>query len=273
MVAGGFMEFLDYGFMQRALLAGFIIAIVCPLIGSFLFLKRLSMIGDALAHISMAGIATGLIIGVNPIVSALAITMLASLVIDYLRKHFKKYDEISIAIIMAAGLGMGIILITIGGSDTANVVSYLFGSIIAISPSDLFLIAIISSVVLLITILMYNKLFYITFDEESAKIRGIHVDRINIIFILLTAMTIVVSIKVTGILLVSSLITIPVATGFQLARSFRHTVLFSIFFAQLNVLLGLICSFYLDWPPGGTIIITSLIILFLVIGLKQLSRC
>jgi len=266
------MEFLNYSFMQRALLAGSIIAIVCPLIGTFLFLKRLSMIGDALAHISMAGIATGLIIDVNPTVSALAITMLASLLIEYLRKHFKKYGELSIAIIMAAGLGMGIILISIGGSDTTNVVSYLFGSIIAISPSDLSLIKIISLVVFLITILLYNKLFYITFDEESAKIRGIHVDRVNIIFIILTAMTIVISIKVTGILLVSALITIPVATSFQIAKSFRQTVLLSVLFAQFDVLSGLICSFYLDLPPGGTIIITSLIILFLVIGLKKLRR-
>jgi len=266
------MEFLNYGFMQRALLAGLIIAIICPLVGSFLVLKRLSMIGDALAHISMAGIATGLIIGINPTFTALITASLAGLVIDFLRKNFKKYDELSIAIIMAAGLGLGIILITIGGSDTANVMSYLFGSIIAISTFDLMLILGVSLMVFIVTILLYNKLFYITFDEEAAKIRGISIEKTNIIFILLTSMTIVVSIKITGILLTSALITLPVAASLQLAKSFRGGTILSIFFAQLSVFLGIITSFYLDWPPGGTIILTALLLLFLIIGWKKLSR-
>lgn len=266
------MEFLQYGFMQRALLAGCIIAIICPLVGSFLILKRLSMIGDALSHISMAGIATGLILGINPTLTALATATLASLLIDFLRRNFKKYEELSIAIIMSAGLGLGIILITIGGSDTANVMSYLFGSIIAISISDLIAILVVSFFVFISTIFLYNKLFYITFDDEAAKIRGLATEKINIIFILLTAMTIVVSIKITGVLLTSALITLPVAAGLQLAKSFRGTTLLSILFAQLSTLTGLIASFYLDWPPGGTIILTSLLLLFLVIGSKKLSH-
>ena len=137
------MEFLNYAFMQRALLAGTIIGIICPLVGSFLILKRLSMIGDALAHISMSGIALGLIIGTNPTFTALITASLASLLIDFLRKNFKKYDELSIAIIMAAGLGLGIVLISIGGSSTSNVMSYLFGSIIAISTLDLVVISLV----------------------------------------------------------------------------------------------------------------------------------
>jgi len=266
------MEFLNYGFMQRALLAGFIIALICPLVGSFLILKRLSMIGDALAHISMAGIAAGLIIGINPTFTAIITATIASLLIDFLRKHFKKYDELSIAIIMAAGLGLGIILITLGGSDTANVISYLFGSIIAISNTDLLVIFFVSLLVFVLTILLYNKLFYITFDEEASKIRGIPVEIINIAFIFVTSLTIVVSIKITGVLLTSALITLPVASGLQLAQSFRTTTLLSIFFAQLSVFFGIITSFYLDWPPGGTIIISALLLLFLIIGWKKLSH-
>ncbi|MGI6227487.1 MAG: metal ABC transporter permease, partial [Peptococcales bacterium] len=226
------MEFLNYAFMQRALLAGTIIGIICPLVGSFLILKRLSMIGDALAHISMSGIALGLIIGTNPTFTALITASLASLLIDFLRKNFKKYDELSIAIIMAAGLGLGIVLISIGGSSTSNVMSYLFGSIIAISTLDLVVISLVALFVFSITILLYNKLFFLTFDEEAAKIRGMRVETINILFLLLTSMTIVVSIKITGILLTSALITLPVACGLQLGKSFRNTTLLSIFFAE-----------------------------------------
>ncbi len=173
---------------------------------------------------------------------------------------------------MAAGLGLGIILITSGGNDTANVLSYLFGSIIAISNSDLISIIIVSLLVFTLTLLLYNKLFYITFDEEAAKIRGLAIERINLVFLLLTSLTIVVCIKITGVLLTSALITLPVATGLQVAKSFRQTTVFSIFFAQISVLAGLTTSFYLDLPPGGTIIICSLLLLFLVIGWNKLSR-
>lgn len=266
------MDFLNYGFMQRALFAGLTIGIICPLVGSFLILKRLSMIGDALAHISMSGIALGLILGINPTVTALITAALASLLIDFLRKNFKKYDELSIAIIMAAGLGLGIILITLGGSSTANVMSYLFGSIIAISTLDLLVIFLVSLFVFIVTILLYNRLFFLTFDEEAAKIKGISVETINIIFLLLTSMTIVVSIKITGILLTSALITLPVAGALQLAKSFRGTTLLSIFFAEFSVFSGLILSFYLDWPPGGTIILTALLLLFFIISYKKLSH-
>lgn len=266
------MEFLTYEFMQRALVAGCIIAIICPLIGSFLILKRLAMIGDALAHVSMAGIAAGLILGINPTITALVTATTASLLIDFLRKNFKKYDEISIAIIMAAGLGAGIILITIGGSDTANIMSYLFGSIIAITSLDLITIALVALFVFILTMLLFNKLFYITFDEEAARIRGISIEKINLIFILLTSLTIVISIKVTGILLTSALITVPVATSFQIAQSFRGTVLYSILFAQISVFSGLIAAFYLDWPPGGTIILTALFLLLLTISWKKVSH-
>lgn len=266
------MEFLNYGFMQRALLAGCIIAVICPLVGSFLILKRLSMIGDALSHISMAGIALGLLLGINPTVSALIITLLSGLSIDFLRKNFKKYEELSIAIIMAAGLGLGIILITLGGSDTTNVLSYLFGSIIAISSSDLNSILLISLVVFVLTLILFNKLFYITFDEEASKISGLATEKINIIFLLLTSLTIVVCIKITGVLLTSALITLPVSTGLQVAKSFRQTTVFSVFFAQVSVFSGLLASFYLDLPPGGTIIISSLLLLVLVIGWKKFSR-
>lgn len=263
------MEIFSYSFMQKALLAGFFISIICPLIGTFLIFKRLAMIGDALAHVSMAGIALGLILGINPTFAALMATCSAGLAIDLLKNNFKKYEEITIAIIMSAGLGLGIILITLGGSDTASVMGYLFGSIIAISAFDLKLIIFISLIVIVVMVSLHHKLFFIAFDEEAALLNGIAINKINKVFILLTSMTVAISIKVTGVLLISALMTIPTATSLQIAKSFKQANILAIIFALLSVNSGLLLAFYLDWPPGGTIIISSLIIMLCVIMLKK----
>ncbi|MFZ5945519.1 MAG: metal ABC transporter permease [Bacillota bacterium] len=266
------MELLNYGFMQRALLAGLFIGIACPLVGTFLILKRLSMIGDALAHVSMAGIAFGLILGINPTLAALAATGFASFIINVLEKNFKKYGELSIAIIMSAGLGIGIILISVGKDETANVMSYLFGSIIAITMEDLLIIIIISLLVLISLTSLYHKLLFMSFDEEAAMLSGIKVKQLNIYFLLLTAMTVAISIKVTGVLLISALMTIPASTSLQVAKSFKTTILFSICFSLASVFAGLFLSYYLNWPPGGTIILVSLFLLLSVLFFKNLSR-
>jgi len=263
------MELLNYGLMQRALLAGLAIGIICPLMGIFLVLRRLAMIGDALAHVSMAGIALGLIFNINPTIAAIISTLSSSLLVDFLRKNYDKYAEIAIAIIMSGGLGVGIIIISLGGSDTANIMSYLFGSIIAITPLDLIIILSLSLIILVSLLFIFNKLFFIAFDEEAARLSGIPVNRINIFFLLLTGLTIAISIKVTGVLLVSALMTIPVATSLQIAKSFKQATILSVIFALISIFLGLTSSFYLDWPPGGTIIVNSLIILILTILIRK----
>lgn len=265
------MEFLEYSFMQRALLAGLAIGLICPLIGVFIVVRRLSLVGDALAHVSMAGIASGLILGINPTLSALVFTLFSGCFLEFFRKNNKRYAEIATAIVMSGGLGLGVILISIGGSDTANIMTYLFGSIIAISPLDLRIILATTLFVLVSLLFLFHKLFFISFDEEGALIEGLAVNRINILFILLTALTIGVSLRVTGILLVSALITIPVATSLQFGKSFLLTTILAIFFALISIIGGLICSFYLDWPPGGTIIVLALIFLFITILTKFLN--
>lgn len=265
------MEFLEYSFMQRALLAGLAIGITCPLIGVFIVVRRLSLVGDALAHVSMAGIASGLILGINPTLTSLAFILFAGFLLEFFRKNNKKYAEIATAIVMSGGLGLGVILISIGGSDTANIMSYLFGSIIAITTLDLKIILATSFFILLSLFFLFHKLFFISFDEEAAQIEGLPVNKINIIFILLTALTIGIALRVTGILLVSALITIPVATSLQLGQGFLKTTLLAIVFALASVIGGLISSFYLDWPPGGTIILLSLIFLLITILGKFLS--
>ncbi len=263
------MEMLQYSFMQRALVAGMIIGIICPLIGIFLVLRRLSLIGEALAHVSLAGVATGLITGLNPTLIGLGFSLAGTLSIEYFRKTYERYAELAIAILMAAGMSLAIILISLGQGNTATIFSFLFGSIIAVSPTDLAIIAIIGAVVVLATGLLYQQLFYISFDEESAHLAGIPTATINLIFVVLVAMTVAVSMRIVGVLLVSSLMTIPVAASLQIARSFKSAVWVSLFMAQVSVIVGLVSAFYLDLAPGGTIILTSLALLGLTIGAKK----
>ena len=163
------VNFLEYGFMQRALLAGLAIGIICPLIGIFIVVRRLSLVGDALAHVSMAGIALGLILGINPTLSSLVFILFAGYLLEFFRKNNKRYAEIATAIVMSGGLGLGVILISIGGNDTANIMNYLFGSIITITPLDLRIILITSLFILLALLFLFHKLFFVSFDEEAAK--------------------------------------------------------------------------------------------------------
>ena len=213
----------------------------------------------------------GLILG-NAYLSSLVFILFAGYLLEFFRKNNKRYAEIATAIVMSGGLGLGVILISIGGNDTANIMNYLFGSIITITPLDLRIILITSLFILLALLFLFHKLFFISFDEEAAQIEGLPVNKINIMFILLTALTIGMALQVTGILLVSALITIPVATSLQLGKSFLQTTILAIIFALVSVTGGLISSFYLDWPPGGTIIVLALIFLLITILIKFLNN-
>ncbi|NLK00060.1 MAG: metal ABC transporter permease [Clostridia bacterium] len=264
------MEILQYGFMQRALAAGIIVGIISPLMGIFLVLRRLSLIGDALSHISFAGVAAGLVAQINATLSAMIFAIFGTLGIEYFRKHYQKHADLAIALIMSGGMGLAVILISLGKGNTASILSYLFGSIIAVTEMDLYIIISVGLLVIISTTLLYKALFYISFDEEGAALAGIPVNTINIYFTLLTAVTAAASMRIVGILLVSSLMTIPVATALQLAGSFRAAALISVLMAITGVLVGLLISFHLSLAPGGTIVLFSLLQLMSVILCKKL---
>lgn len=263
------MDMFQYGFIQRAFLAGLIIAVICPLIGIFLVLRRMSLIGSALSHISMTGVALGLLTGISPTGGAIVVCLLGSASIELLRKYFDKYAELAIAVAMSGGIGVAILLISAGNINNATVMSYLFGSLVTTSEIDLYIIARASILVFLIIMVFYRKLFYIAFDEEGAYYAGINTTWVNLLFMLLTGLTVAVSIRIVGILLVAPLMTIPVAASLQLAASFKQATVISIVFAIISVVSGIITSYYLDLAPGGTIIIISLLILVLSITLRK----
>ena len=258
----------EFDFMRNAFMAGVVVSVLCPIIGLFIVLRRNSMIGDTLSHSSFAGVAIGLVFGMNPIISAFLFTTICAVIIEFLRGYYKKYAELVMSIVLTLSLGIAIILISTGKAN-ANVNSYLFGSILTVSKSDLLIIATAGIICLLILKVIYNKLIYITFDEEGAKTAGINVKFINYLFTILVGATISLSIRIMGILVISSIIVVPVATAMQLKKNFNKTLILSVLFGLIDILLGLVLSYYFNSAPGGTIALTSVIVLVITLLLKR----
>lgn len=255
-------------FMKNAFLAGFIISLLCPCIGLFIVLKRYAMIGDTLSHSSFAGVAIGLVLGLNPLITAFIFTSICALIIELLRNYFKRYAELVMSIILTFSLGVAIILVS-SGKSSAKVNSYLFGSILTVSKQDLILIISVGVLCFIAITFLYKKLIYVTFDEDGARVAGINVNAINYIFTLIVGATISVSIRVMGILVVSSIIVVPVASAMQLKKGFTTTLILSMTFGFLDIILGLVASYYIDSAPGGTIAIISVIILIITIAFSR----
>lgn len=254
------LDIFQYAFMQKAFLVGILLAVIIPLIGVVVVLKRLSMIGDALSHTSLAGVALGLLLGINPIVGAVVICVVAAFSIEAIRKRFPKYAEISISIIMSVGIGLASIL---SGwiEDGAAFNSFLFGSIVAITDTEVILVVLVTIIVVAVFCLLYKELMFITFDEQGAILAGVPVRKINFVITLLTAITVSVAARSVGALMVSSLMVIPVACAMQLANSYKKTVIYSVLFAIGFTVVGLILSYYFNLKPGGTIVLTGVVVL------------
>lgn len=262
------LDIFQYEFMQKAFLVGVLLAIIIPLIGIIVVLKRLSMIGDALSHTSLAGVALGLILGINPIIGAVIICMIATFSIEGIRKAFPKYAEISISIIMSFGIGLASILSSYI-EDAGAFHTFLFGSIVAITDVEVFLVCIVTVIVVLSFFLLYKELMFITFDEKGAILAGVPVKKINFLITLLTAITVSVAARSVGALIVSSLMVIPVACAMQVANSYKKTVIFSVLFALTFTIIGLYLSYYFDLKPGGTIVLTGVAVLIPLIVFKK----
>lgn len=260
---------LQYSFMQNAFLISILISILCPLIGIFLVLRRYSMIGDTLAHASLAGVAFGLLMKTNPIITAFLATSIFGIAIEFLRGYFKKYAELILVIVLSFSIGIAITIISAGYVHT-DVEAFLFGSVLTVSRDDFYMVLMLV-VVSLITILMfYNQLVFITFDEIGAKIAGIKSKLINYIFAILVAATISVCIRIVGVLVISSMIALPVAAALQLNKGFKATLIFSMIFSFVDIMSGIILSYYLNAAPGGVTALVSVILLIMVIIFKNL---
>jgi zinc transport system permease protein len=260
---------LHYGFMQNALIVSLFISILCPLAGIFLVLRRYSMIGDTLAHSSLAGVAFGLMTGFNPILSAFVFTSAFGVIIELLRFFYKKYAELILVIILSLSVGIAITIISSGRAH-ANVESFLFGSILTVSQGDLITVFVLSIISVITISVLYDKLVFITFDEEGAQIAGIKIKIINYIFSILVAATIAVSIRIVGVLVLSSLIALPVATALQFNRGFKLTLILSMIISMVDIISGIFISYSIDAAPGGVTALISVFVLVLVIITRKI---
>jgi zinc transport system permease protein len=270
---------MTYQFLQNAFAAGIIIGVIAPLLGVFIVVRRLSLIADALSHVTLAGIAGSLYLSqsvaafatLNPLFLGIAASVGGSVLIERLRSLYKHYEELAIPIIMSAGIGFGAIFISLAQGFSNDLFGYLFGSVSAVSREDLMIVVVIALVVLVFIWLFFKELFVLSFDDEYARASGLPAKWIHFLFMIVTALVIAGSMRIVGILLVSSLMTIPVATAMRISKSFKHTIIYSIIFGQVSVITGLISAFYFNLAPGGTIVVTSILLLLSVIIYKKVS--
>ncbi|GGD04597.1 metal ABC transporter permease [Thalassobacillus devorans] len=272
-------SFFTYEFLQNAALAGLMIGFVAPLLGVFIVVRRLSLIADALSHITLTGIAASLLLEKrvtainewNPVYMGMVFSVTGAILIEKLRKVYKHYEELAIPIILSGGIGVGVILISLADGFNTDLFSYLFGSVTAVSRADMSTVLVITLLVLAVVLLFYKELFVLSFDEDHAAVSGVNGKLIHLLFIVMVALVIASAMQIVGILLVSALMTLPVAAALRISKSFKQTIGLSIFFGELAVIVGLITSYQLSVPPGGTIVVTAILILIGAIAYRKVS--
>ncbi len=264
------LEMLSHSFMQRAVLAGLIVAVICPAIGLFLVLRRQAQYGDALSHVSLAGVAAGLLMEAYPVLTGVAFSVGASLAMDWLRQSYRRYSELSVAIMLSTSVAVAVLLLSLTAASGANVLGYFWGSMMTVGWDELRIIGALGVGVMAVLLLMYKELLSVTFDEEHARIVGLPVRLVNTVMMVLTGITVAMAMSVVGVLLVSSLMVVPVATGLQLARSFRGALTWSVAVGLVSVLVGLAASYQLNLAPGGAVVLSAVAILLVVISYKRI---
>jgi zinc transport system permease protein len=264
---------LNYEFVQRAFLAGILIAAVSSILGVFLVLRRFSLIGDGLAHITFGSVAVVMLIGISPMyitLAALPLVMLSSLAILKLTQSKRIQGDAAIGIVSSIGIAAGIVLASLSNGYNLDLFSYLFGNILTVTRVELIISLLVFIAVIATVIIFYDDLLAITFDEELAKTMGVKTKRINIILFLLTAISAVLAMKVAGIMLVSAMLILPPLIALQLSLSFRITIFASVIFSLLSVIFGIFIAFLLNLPTGGTIVLLNIGFLLFVFGAKKI---
>ncbi len=263
---------LQYEFIERAIIAGFFLGLVCAVLGVFLVLRKMSLIGDGLAHISFGAIAIGIAFGIYPLFVAIPLVIIASLIIYTLTRNNIIEGDAIIGILASFGLAIGVIISSITTGFNIDIFSYLFGNILAINQQELIFAIIGSITILSIIILFYQEFVAISFNAEQAKISGLPVVRLDIVFSIITALTVIMSIKLAGALLISALLILPASSSLQIAKSFQQTIIFAIIIALISIVLGIIISFIGNIPTGATIVAINTILFFTIILFKYLIK-
>jgi zinc transport system permease protein len=272
MIPLSIIDLLGYRFFQNALLGGVIAAAACAAVGLFLILKKEAMIGDGISHTAFGGIALGLLLGINPLLTALTVSVLAVLGISYMRRKNVAPSDSAIAVMLALGFSFGLIAISIAGGFNVELFSYLFGSILTIDTFDLILVSLLGIIVLLFLGLFRRELLSLVFDEEDSRVMGIPTNILSLAFDLLVATTIVLSIKVIGTVLVVALLVLPGLSALQLGMSFRKTILTAVSFSIISTVLGILFSATFDVATSGLIVFTAVLLFLLTLAYKKLGK-
>nr|WP_252314829.1 metal ABC transporter permease [Sinobaca sp. H24] len=269
--------FFHYEFLRNAFFAGIIIGFLAPVLGVFIVVRRMALVTDALSHITLTGIAFHLLLSqsvvflqaLNPLYMGMAFSVGGSILMEKLRHVYKHYQEIAVPIILSSGIGLGVVFISLADGFNNDLFNYLFGSVLAVTSADLTAITAVLVAVTVLLLLFYKELLFLAFDEEQARVSGIPYKWLNFLFIIMTALVIASSMRIVGILLVSALVTLPVAAAIQLSKSFKQMFIYSIIIGEISVISGLVSAFYLNVAPGGMIVLIALSILLLVIASRK----
>lgn len=264
------MALLSYEFMRRAFLAAIFIAGIAPMLGVFLVIRRQSLMADTLSHVSLAGVALGFFLNLNPSLTTLLIVVIAAIILEYLRTLYRSYSEISIAILMSGGLALALVLMNLsGGNSATSIQSYLFGSIVTITQEQVWILGFLFLVVFALFFLFKRPMYILTFDEDTAHVDGLPVRVMSMLFNVLTGVAIAMMIPIAGALLISAIMVLPAAISMRLGKSFNAVILISVVIGMIGMMSGLTSSFYLDTPPGATI---TLVFIALFLGINLIKR-
>ncbi|PZT54164.1 metal ABC transporter permease [Paenibacillus silvae] len=256
------MAVFEYEFMQRAFWAGGLIGLIAPILGVYLMLRRQVLMADTLSHVSLAGVALGSVMNLNPVLCGFAVAMIGALLVEQLRRSYRTYSEVPVAIIMTSGLALAVVLMSLKTNLSKTFSSYLFGSIVAVSNTQLWMMAAVCLIGLVFFICLRRPLYNLTFDEETASIGGVQVKGLSFAFSILTGMTVASAMPIVGVLLVSALIVLPAALALRISRSFATAIIIAVIAGLAGIFSGLTASYQWNTPPGGTI---ALILLFFLL--------
>ncbi len=266
-------DLLALDFMRYALLAALLVGLAAPLVGIFLVQRRLSLIGDGLGHVALAGVAVGVLLDQQPVLTALAAAAVAAVVIELIRAAGRTSADIALAVMFYGGIAAGVVIINrVEGGQTGNLTGYLFGAITTTSPGDLVVFAALCAGIVLVTTVLRQRLFAVAGDEEYARASGLPVMALNITLSVLTAVTVVVSMRVVGLLLISALMIVPNAAAQQVAGSFRSATWWAVLYGVVSSVGGVVTSFYADTAAGGTIVLLAIALFLLTAAVSSTAR-
>ena len=255
-------DLLEYSYMQRALVAGVLVGGLCALIGVYVVLKGLAFIGAGISHASLGGIALGVAAGVNPILSAFAFSVLVAWLIGVVSRRLSVREDTSIGIFFASAQALGVLIIGLMRDYQVDLLGYLFGSIVSVTPADVWIAGTVTLLIVLLVVILFKDLLFMVFDSEMATVTGVPASRLYFLLLTLIALTVVVAIKVVGIVLVSALVVTPAAAAYQLTESFRKMMAISVVFGVVSCVAGLILADVLRIAPGATIVMFVTVLFF-----------